>query len=80
MNAHLAELASELLAMPEESRTFLADKLNESLTGFASPETEQAWLEEADRRSQDIESGKVKPVSHDEVMRAVRAAIARDAN
>ncbi len=80
MNADLDELASELLAMPEESRTFLADKLNESLTGFASPAIEQTWLDEAERRWQEIESGKVNPIPHDEVMRAARAAIARDAN
>ena len=44
---------------------------------WATSEIEQAWAEECDRREAAMDSGEMEMVPHDEVMRRVRANLAR---
>lgn len=54
----LAAKVDELMKLSPAERLELADRLVVSVGGFASPEIEKAWLEEADRRYQELKSGK----------------------
>ena len=74
MSNDVKELTKELLALPPGSREYIVDKLNESLV---SAETEQRWLEEAQRRWQEIEGGKVECIPMAEVFREAYAALKR---
>jgi hypothetical protein len=40
--------------------------------GYASPEIEQAWLEEIKRREREFDEGKVKSIPYEEVMGELR--------
>ena len=41
-------------------------------SGFASPEIEQAWMEECDRRMKAIEDGTMELIPAEEVFRSLR--------
>jgi len=75
MSTDLKELARELGALPVSSRTFLLDKLWESLDASRDPEVEKAWLEEAERRWEELESGRVKPIPEAQAMQDARKAL-----
>jgi putative addiction module component (TIGR02574 family) len=74
MSTDLNELARELQALPVASRTFLLDQLWQSLTTLPEAAVEQAWLEESERRWQQIETGEVQTISAEQVMHDARAA------
>lgn len=48
---------NELTKIPAAKRIELAERLIESVGGFASSEIERAWLDEADRRYAEMKSG-----------------------
>lgn len=75
MSTDLKELARELAALPVESRTFLLDQLWASLNNTPDPKIEAAWLEEADRRWDEVESGQVEAVPVEQVLKDARAAL-----
>jgi hypothetical protein len=60
-----AEKVAEVLALPEEDRAFLARELIASLEDTVDPDAETQWQEVIDRRSREIDEGKVRcrPVS-----------------
>ncbi len=70
----VAELIEEVLHHPRTDRSYLATKLLESLDEDENEMSEE-WKSELDRRLQDIDEGKVKMVSHAEVMANVRAML-----
>jgi putative addiction module component (TIGR02574 family) len=43
--------------------------------GFATPEIEEAWAKEIERRIDDYESGKVKPIPSEQVHAEIRQAL-----
>ena len=47
----------ELLKLSPAKRIELAERLIASIGGFASPEIERAWLDEADRRYEEMQCG-----------------------
>jgi putative addiction module component (TIGR02574 family) len=62
------EVYREALALSEEEREKLLLLLrNHADPGWASPEIEQAWMEEIDRREQEYVEGKMKLIPADEV-------------
>ncbi|MBM4083048.1 MAG: addiction module protein [Planctomycetes bacterium] len=73
----LSDVTKEALALPVEDRVVLAQRVWQSVEHFASPEIEKAWLDEADRRWQEIEEGKVRCQPADKVMKRARATLAR---
>ncbi|MBM4048728.1 MAG: addiction module protein [Planctomycetes bacterium] len=73
----LSDVTKEALALPVEDRVVLAQRVWQSVEHFASPEIEKAWLDEADRRWQEIEEGKVRCHPADKVMKRARATLAR---
>lgn len=69
------ELKREALQMDPSMRASLARDLLESLDDLSQAEIEQLWLEEAERRHQQIVSGQVETVSVEEALSQARAAL-----
>jgi hypothetical protein len=67
-----AEKIAEVLAWPEKDRALLARRLIASLDDTVDADAETQWQEVIDRRSREIEEGKLscRPVA--EVVRDVR--------
>ena len=76
MTQEATELLKRALALAEEERAELAGSLLESLDGPPDdPEAvEAAWSEEIARRIEELDSGKVKPVSLDTFRRKLSSA------
>jgi putative addiction module component (TIGR02574 family) len=54
-----AEKVAEVLALPEQDRAYLARQLITSLDDTVDADAETQWQEVIDRRSREIEAGKV---------------------
>ena len=72
------ELLKRALALSEDERAELAGSLLESLGGPAEDPAavEAAWSEEIARRIEDLNSGKARTVSWDEVRRRISSKLA----
>lgn len=57
----------EALSLPPEKRAELAEQLLSSLEPLSESEVEQLWFAEAARRAAEIDSGKAKRYSAEEV-------------
>lgn len=68
----IAILREELLALPASTRALLARDLAESLDSTPDKEVEEAWLQLAERRLDELKSGQVKPVPGPSVLERVR--------
>lgn len=70
-----AEKVAEVLALPEQDRAYLARQLIASLDDTVDADAETHWNEVIDRRSREIEEGKVtcRPVK--EVVRDIRGKL-----
>jgi len=64
----LADLEQEALALPERERASLAAKLLDTLP----PPGTEISDEEVERREQELESGEVDAISHEEFVRRVQ--------
>ena len=69
-----AEKVAEVLALPEEDRAYLAHRLIASLDS-TDVDAEAQWNEVIDRRSREIEEGKVQCRPIEETLRDVRAKL-----
>ncbi len=67
MTAILDKVEQEALNLPQEERAFLADRLLSSLGGEALSENDTAWVAEAERRYEEYQAGKRKPIPAKEV-------------
>jgi len=68
------ELRREALGLDLSSRARLALELLSSLDDLSEAEIERLWLEESQRRLEEIASGAVETVSADEALAKARAA------
>ena len=67
------ELYKEALTLSAEEREELKRLLSmQADSGWASPEIEQAWTEEIERRARDYRAGTTKLIPGDEVLRRAR--------
>lgn len=73
MNASAVE--KEALALPLQERAKLVEVLLESLDTLSEQEAEALWLDEAERRSLQIDEGKVELVAPAELERRVQARL-----
>ena len=69
------ELKREALKLDASARASLARDLLESLDDLSEAEVEQLWLEEAVRRSIEIDDGLVETIPADQVIAEVRARL-----
>lgn len=75
MTTESAELLKKALNLSAAERAELADSLIESLDQGEDESAEAAWNVEILRRLEDLESGRVKPVSLAEARRRLSSAI-----
>ena len=69
----MEEIEKTLLALPLKQRVLLAESLLGSLPVEAGEMSESEELEEAERRDQEIESGKVRPLTEKEFWQSIEA-------
>jgi putative addiction module component (TIGR02574 family) len=67
-----AEKMAEVLALPVQERAFLARQLIASLDDTVDPDAETQWHEVLDRRSREIEEGKVSCRPVEQVVQDIR--------
>lgn len=69
------EIEAEIRSLAVADRDRLLRDLLADLDGKKDPGVEAAWLEEAQKRYEELRSGKVKSVPADEVIRKARAGL-----
>lgn len=69
------EIEAEIRTLAIADRDLLLRDLVADLDGVADREIEAAWLEEAQRRYDQLRSGTVQAVPADEVIRKARASL-----
>ena len=67
MATELTQLFRDALELTDNDRATLAGLLIESLETPPDPDVEAAWAEEAERRWQEIQSGKVQTIPWEEI-------------
>jgi putative addiction module component (TIGR02574 family) len=67
-----ADKVAEVLALPERDRAFLARQLIASLDDTVDADAETQWNEVIDRRSREIEEGKVSCLPVEQVVQDIR--------
>jgi putative addiction module component (TIGR02574 family) len=75
MSTALKKIEDDALKLSPRSRARLAERLIRSLEETAEPGAEGAWLDEIERRSVELKSGKVKGVPAAKVFKKARAAL-----
>lgn len=68
-------IEQEALHLPIRDRAKLAHRLLESLDNLSESDAEELWLDEAKRRAEEIDQGKVNLVSAEELERRVQARL-----
>ncbi|MGE5138171.1 MAG: addiction module protein [Rudaea sp.] len=71
MSTDAENLYEAALKLPEDERVHLAGRLLHSVEPERDPDWEAAWEVEIARRIEEIDSGKVKPMSWEEVKRRI---------
>ena len=71
---NIDDLRREALALDLAERAQLARDLLHSLDDLSESEIEQLWLDEADRRREEVVSGSVETVAMADALAEVRAA------
>ena len=73
----LEQITEEALRLSVASRAQLAERMMESLGGTEENEFEQLWLAEAERRREEVVSGRVKTIPGEEVLTEIRQMLGR---
>jgi putative addiction module component (TIGR02574 family) len=76
MTTATAKLADQILSLPCEDRIYLIDRLLESLNA-PNREIERVWAEEAERRIDELDSGKVQAISGEQVFAEIRKRLGK---
>lgn len=74
---NIEQITESALSLPSEARALLADRLVESLDPAEDGHIHKIWAAEAQRRLQEVRSGKVKSIPGPEAFERVRRAVAR---
>lgn len=72
MSRNSQQLTDEAMALPPEERASLAEKLLESLDEEDQKRIDAAWVAEAQRRIQALDSGQMGTVAADEAFRRLK--------
>jgi putative addiction module component (TIGR02574 family) len=75
MGSPLRKLVSEVMKLSPKERARLAEELIASLDDHSDPDSERLWLEEAERRLDELLSGKVKAIPAEEAFRRARSSL-----
>lgn len=77
MHMTVEQIVDEALALPSEARALLADRLVESLDPAEDGYIRQLWMREAQRRVDEVRSGKSKTIPAEAALALVRKSVAR---
>ncbi|PYJ96785.1 MAG: addiction module component CHP02574 family protein [Verrucomicrobia bacterium] len=77
MAATVERILEDALALTDDARLLLAERLVESVNASANPEIEARQLAEVRRRMADVSDGRVKLVPREAALREVREAVQR---
>ena len=77
MSATVAEIEARIRALSREDKTELIRGLIADLDGPGDAGVERAWLEEAQRRRQEVVDGTVQPIPGDRVFANLGARLKR---
>jgi len=75
MRISVEKLTEQALALPADARAVLADRLAESLDPLLEEEYRGVWAAEANRRLDEIQSKKVKPIPIKQAIARVRKSL-----
>ncbi len=75
MSSNLDQLTADAMKLPLRDRVQLAQRLVSTLDDEIEPDTEPLWFPEAERRLEELRSGKVQGVDSDEAFRTAREAL-----
>lgn len=75
MTAEAKKFAAEMLTLPAATRAYLAHELLSSFDDGTDEGAEAEWMAVIDRRSEEIESGRVQCRPVTDVVRDVRAKL-----
>lgn len=77
MSSNLDQLTADAMKLPLRDRVQLAQRLVETLDDEVEENTEALWFAEAERRLEELRSGKVEGVDSDDAFRTAREALRR---
>jgi hypothetical protein len=77
MNLTEEQIATVALALPTHARAVLADRLAASLDPADDSIFLAAWVDEAERRREEVRNGLVKTIPGEEALASVRKAVGR---
>jgi hypothetical protein len=77
MSTVVAEIEAKIRSLNLEDKTELIRTLIAELDGPGDPGVERAWLEEAQRRHQEVVDGTVQPIPGERVFANLRARLKR---
>jgi putative addiction module component (TIGR02574 family) len=75
MTKPVRELESKALRLPRRERARLAQRLISSLDPEVDADVEKLWLQEAERRLDELKSGKIAGIPAQKVIRKVRSML-----
>ena len=70
-----SKLEAKALKLPPEQRARLAELLISSLDQASDPGSERLWVQEAERRLEELESGQVEAVPAERVIENARSSL-----
>jgi len=74
MTQEAAAILKQALALPPDERADLAESLILSLDPADAAALEAAWAKEIARRIEDLDAGRVQPISEEEFLKRLRKA------
>ena len=75
MTTNLDQLTADAMELPLRDRVQLAQRLISTLDGEVEAGTEALWFAEAERRLEELRSGKVEGIESDDAFRSAREAL-----
>jgi len=75
MSKPARELESQALRLPRRERARLAQRLISSLDRKADVDVDKLWLEEAERRLDELKSGRIVGIPAEKVIRKARSTL-----
>jgi len=72
-NRDIRSIEEAALSLDTEGRAQLAHRLVESLNGLSRDQIKALWIDEAQRRAAELESGRVKGIPGEEVFAGIES-------
>ena len=72
MATRIEEITQEVLALPDNDKAFLLDRIVESLDPAEGSQLHNLWAAEAQKRLRELRTGEVKAIPGDEAMAQMR--------